>query len=195
MINQQAISQFQKLTNDFDSFVNQHHDDLTTNVHRYLELKHLLHEVNVAEDAYFQRQFSYFYGLNQRIKREIRPLFYRKMEEIKNTHEPIDVRSLTEELSQVLGKNHFSFCSKMANLINDEKYPIYDSQVAKVFHRKGLGYDLDYKTNLYADVKDTYESLKDSPVITAFQDKFNAHEMGYMKVLDALFWVIGAPKK
>lgn len=195
MINQQAISQFQKLTNDFDTFANQHEGPLKTNVERYTELKNLLHKVNVSEHEYFQRRYSDFYGLNLRIKRDLRPLYYQKLEEIKNTKKPIDVRSLTEELSPVLGKNHFSFCSKMANIINDEKYPIYDSQVAKVFHRKGLGYNLDYKTNLYNDLKDTYESLKDSPVIPAFQDRFDAHEMGYMKVLDAIFWVIGAPKK
>ena len=189
MINQHAVNQINDLYSNIDDVFTRRNAVFTNNVTRYLELKGLLHQVNVSQDPYFQSRFTYFYGLNH-ISANRRGAFYQKFEEIKNAPDRINVRELTEQLAEPLGKQFFSFCSKMANLIDDERYPIYDSHIAEVFHRPGLGYGVDYKANLYHDVIDTYGDLIDHPLIELFRTRFHAGEMGYMKVLDALFWAI-----
>ena len=160
------------------------------NVNTYLELKDRLHQVNISEDEYFQRRFADFY-LVKRLPRIAKAAFFTKFESIKNKIEPIDVRALTEEMVPALGKLHFSFCSKMANMINDETYPIYDSNVARVFHRPGLGYGLDYKNNIYTDLIDTYSELTNHRLVEDFRIRYNAERMGHMKLLDTMYWFVG----
>ena len=191
MINTTAITRFEAFYANPTLSLNNHQALFQNNVNRYLQLKEILHQRDVSVDVEFQRLYSYFYGLNRAMNAEQKAAYYVRLEEIKNTDKPIDVRTLTEELRPLLGKNHFSFCSKMANIVNDELYPIYDKNVRQVFHRANLGYGLDYWGNIYQDITDTYQSLINHPVITAFRNRFNGQEMGYMKVLDALFWVMG----
>ena len=190
MINYNTIQLLETYFEIFDLAATRFQAKFENNVHRFLELKNLLHEVNVSENDYFQRRFAYFYGLN-RLSQAAKTAYFERFELIKNTTRPIDVRELTEEMATALGKYHFSFCSKMANLIDDERYPIYDSNVATVFHRHGLGYGLDYKSNIYQDLCDTYRYLENHPLVDAFRTRFNAEDMGYMKVLDAMFWFVG----
>lgn len=189
MINYNAIERFNNHYAHFDLVANQHNTAFNNNVVRYLELKNLLHNVDVSQDEYFQSRFTFFYGLHH-IPSARRSMYYQEMEALKNSTDPINVRALTERLEASLGKKHFSFCSKMANIINDNAYPIFDSHIAAVFHRPGLGYGIDYKDNMYQDVIDTYNSLRDSPTIATFRNMYNAGNMGYMKVLDTLFWVL-----
>lgn len=191
MINTTAITRFETFYANPILSLNDHHVVFQNNVDRYLQLKELLHQRNVSEDDEFQRQYSYFYGLNRAMNAQQKSAYYLRLEEIKNTDHPIDVRALTEELRPLLGKNHFSFCSKMANIVNDELYPIYDKNVRQVFHRANLGYGLEYRENIYQDITETYQIMSNHPVISSFKNRFNAQGMGYMKVLDALFWVMG----
>ena len=191
MINLNAIQRFRTFYADFDDAAGRCDEAFSNNVRRYLELKNLLHQVDVSTDIYFQRRVSHFYGLNQaRLGPDRKAAYFRKLEDLKNTDAPIDIAALTASLERQLGKYHFSFCSKMADLINDEEYPIYDKNVKKHFRRRGLGYRHDYLQSIYTDITDTYRSLVDDPVITAFRKRYNAQDMGYMKVLDVLFWVI-----
>ena len=190
MINQHAIQQLENHFENFDLAATLFGTIFENNVQRFLELKHMLHEVDVSRDKRFQKQFGYFYGV-QRMSREAKTAYFTRFEQLKETDGPIDVRELTEEMAPALGKRQFSFCSKMANLIEDDTYPIYDRYVATVFHRPGLGYGMDYKTHLYQDLCDTYRSLKNHPLVAAFRERFHAEDMGYMKVLDALFWFVG----
>lgn len=191
MINQNAIQQLEYYFQNFDLADTLFHDRFEYNINTYLELKSLLHQVNVSEDEYFQNLFSNFY-LVKRLPRPSRAAFFARFEMLKNTVAPIDVRELTVDMSSILGKKHFSFCSKMANMINDEEYPIYDSNVARVFHRPGLGYGLDYKDNIYSDLRDTYRSIRNHQIVEAFSRRYNAEQrVGYMKLLDTMFWFVG----
>ena len=191
MINYAAITQFEDFFSNIDVVLDQHQIALQNNVDRYLQLKDLFNRVNVSTDIEFQRLYSYFYGLNRALNPNQKKEYYSRMEEMKNTDQCINVLGMTVELKPILGKYHFSFCSKMANIINDELYPIYDRNVRNVFHRKNLGNGLNYWRNIYQDISDTYRHLENHPIIPAFRTQFNAHKMGYMKILDALFWTLG----
>ena len=190
MINQHAIQLLEFYFQNSDLAFTLFQARFENNVNTYLALKNRLHAVNVSEDELFQGQFANFY-LVKRLPRPAKVAFFREFESLKNEDIPINVRELTEEMAPALGKMHFSFCSKMMNMINDEEYPIYDSNVATVFHRPGLGYGLDYKNNLYQDLCDTYHSLENHPLVETFRVRFHANGMGYMKVLDTLFWFVG----
>ena len=193
MVNTQAINLLQNLFANPEEVFSDNHISraLQNNVNRYLHLKGMLFRENVAINAEFQRNYSYFYGLNRYMTQIQKQAYFAKFEAIKRQKGPIDVRLLTEEMQPLLGKFHFSFCSKMANMIDDTQHPIYDKNVANVFHRRGLGQGHEYKENIYQDLVDTYRTLKDHHIIESFKERFNAQDMGYMKVLDALFWVIG----
>ncbi len=191
MVNSIAITQFESFYAISAQAFDNNQEAFENNVRRYLQLKEMLHNRDVSLDADFQRLYSYFYGLNRALSVQQKAAYFSRLERMKDTDYQINVRALTEELRPSLGKYHFSFCSKMANIVDDELYPIYDRNVRRVFHRANLGHGLDYWENIYQDITDTYQCLMNHPVIKCFENRFNSHGMGYMKVLDALFWVIG----
>ena len=169
---------------------NRFHDKFQYNVDKYLELKGLLHQVNVSENVYFQKEFANFY-LVKRLPRPAKAAYFARFEELKDSDAPIEIREFTDEMTAVLGKNHFSFCSKMANMINDDAYPIYDSNVAAVFHRRGLGYGMDYRYHIFVDLRDTYNSLRGHHLVDDFRNRFHAEGVGHMKLLDTMYWFVG----
>lgn len=79
----------------------------------------------------------------------------------------------------------------MLRIVNDVKNPIYDSNVEKVFRAKNHLRGKAYKETLYVDINDTYLSLINHPIVAEFRKRFNAEDIGVMKILDAIFWVIG----
>ena len=195
MVNLNALHRFEAFYADFDQVIDLNGQVIQNNVHRYMELKQLLHQVDVSENAYYQSRYSYFYGLNRALNAGQKAAYYLRLEVLKDAYHPrenpIDVTELTEEMVPSLGKRHFSFCTKLANMVDDDIYPIYDKNVAKVFHRRGLGYGMQYKENIFIDIRDTYNELRSHQVTELFKNRFNAQEMGTMKALDTLFWVMG----
>ena len=191
MINQDAV----RLLDHFfaqPSFFTDNQAAFIRNAEEYALLKRQFHEGPVTGNPAFQRRFARFYGMRF-VPAAGKNAFFQKMELLRNNHEGLDARLLTEELQPVMGQYHFSFATKMLNLLDDEVYPIYDSQIAVVFQ---LPYSpdetrLDHQEAIYRDVTDTYVSLKQHPVIDAFRTRFNCPEMGTMKVLDALYWRMG----
>lgn len=191
MINENAIKRFEAFYKNSEEAFEMNDEAFKNNIKKYLDLKKMLHQVDVSNSEVFQRRFSYFYGLNRFVSADGKRVYFNKLESLKNTTEHINVGQLTEEMESGLGKYHFSFCSKMADIINDNLYPIYDSNVRTIFHRRGLGYGHDYYVAVYNDIIDTYKELKNHPVVSAFKKKYQPKGMGYMKILDALFWVMG----
>lgn len=190
MVNTHAIQQLEYYFQNMEVADNRFHDKFQYNVDKYLELKGLLHQVNVSENVYFQKEFANFY-LVKRLPRPAKAAYFARFEELKDSDAPIEIREFTDEMTAVLGKNHFSFCSKMANMINDDAYPIYDSNVAAVFHRRGLGYGVDYRYHIFVDLRDTYNSLRGHHLVDDFRNRFHAEGVGHMKLLDTMYWFVG----
>ena len=190
MINKDAIKKFETFYWDFEDVFSKYDADFRNNIQIYIQLKGMLHEMDVSANEDFQRLYSKFYGV-RRLPVHCRREYFIRLESLKNTTDTISVGQLTKEMKPSLGKFHFSFCSKMADIIDDKRYPIFDSNVYESFKRRLSGSRLEQCIAIYKDITDTYKKLKNNPVLTAFKNKYRPIGMGYMKMLDALFWVIG----
>ena len=191
MINQDAI----RLLDHFygqPSFFSDNLTSFSKNVEVYSLLKRQFQAGPVTENPAFCSRFASFYGMRF-VSAAGKHAFFQKMEQLRQHHDGLDPRLLTEELQPEMGKYHFSFVTKMLNLLDDETYPIYDSQIATVFQKPFTPDEsrLDHQESIYRDVIDTYQSLLHHPVVEAFRTRFNCPDMGTMKVLDALFWRLG----
>ncbi len=140
----------------------------------------------------FQWAFAAFYGMKV-VPESGKVAFFEKMEALRFAHAHLDAREVTESLRPEMGKNYFSFTTKMLNLLDDTTYPIYDSQVAIVFQRPFTLEEtrLDHQCSIYQDILDTYRQLKMHPAIEMFRTHFNCPQLGYMKILDTIFWHLG----
>ena len=165
---------------------------IQTNVQVFELLKKELQASNPAENALLQWAFSAFYGMT-RVSPDKRFPLFQKMAEIKINSNDLDAKEITESLRLSMEKNYFSFVTKMLNLVDDEKYPIYDSHVAAIFEKPHVrGEDrLSHQMSVYQDIIELYKNLRDHTVISRFRAQFNCPDMGYMKILDSIFWVIG----
>ena len=163
-----------------------------TNVAVYSFLKEEFQKGDVSRNPLFQWAFSSFYGMGI-VPSEGKEAFFSKMESLRNRDNDMDARRLAEEPKPETGEDYFSFVTKMLNLLDDNKFPIYDSQIALVFQKPFTPEEtrLDHQVSIYRDVIDTYRSLENHPVIERFRSLYDCPGMGYMKVLDALFWKFG----
>lgn len=194
MVNDYAIARLQEALGHNDNFWDENNALFENNVTIYLNLKQRMQQNDLRNDIEFQNQFTRFYVLYH-MPTVVRPFFYEFFEAHRNLINNMTARAITEELREPLGKNYFSYVTKMLNMINDEVYPIYDRNVERIFHRPCGLYGLDYKEIIYQDIADTYSDIIHSPLsifIESFRQRFNANGIGNMKVLDAIFWVLGA---
>lgn len=189
-----VIRLFSDKTSDVDSFFKMHETTLKTIVEVFKFLKQRLKETNPSNDALFQWAFSAFYGMSFIPRSQRHPLF-KKMQEIKDDCYDLNAKEITENLAPLMGKKYFSFVTKMLNLIDDEKYPIYDSNVGLVFENKHKPCGKNYRMSVYQDIIDTYNQLKDKPIVDEFKSYFSCPDIGYMKILDSIFWIIGKDMK
>lgn len=164
-----------------------------TNMSVFSFLKQEFQKGPVYDNYLFRWGFSSFYGMGI-VPDSAQTAFYSKMEKLRYQHDNQNARTLTEELQVAMGKNYFSFITKMLNLLDDEAYPIYDSQVAIVFQRPFTPEEstFDHKEAIYQDILDTYRALRDHPVIEEFRAHIDCQGIGYMKILDTIFWCLGA---
>ena len=191
MINHDAIRlldwYFQQPTSFDDS-----ENAFSRNVMVFRFLKGELQNGPISGNLPFCRRFSSFYGMRF-VPADAKAVFFAKMDELRERHAGINARQLTEALQEEMGKEYFSFTTKMLNLLDDESYPIY-SQVGTVFQRPFFPGEtrLDYQATVNQDILDTYRELLNHPIIEAFRTRFNCPDIGYMKILDAIFWRLGA---
>ena len=174
------------------SFYEDNHAAFARNAEVYSLLKREFNEGPVTENPVVCRRFASFYGMRF-VSVAGKRTFFQKMELLRNNHDGLDARLLTVELKPEMGQYQFSFVTKMLNLLDDETYPVYDSQIATVFQIPFVPDEtrLDRQEAIYRDVTDTYTALREHAAITDFRTRFNCPEMGTMKVLDALFWRLG----
>lgn len=190
MINNNAIKLLNYSLSNNSSFL----DDASfaTNAAVYSFLKNEFRKGDIRSNPLFKWAFTSFYGMGI-VPSEGKEAFFSKMESLKNCDNGLDARQLTQGLKPEMGKNYFSFVTKMLNLVDDNKFPIYDSQIALIFQKPFSPAEtrLDHQSSIYRDVIDTYCSIESHPVIERFRNLYGCPGMGYMKVLDALFWKLG----
>lgn len=192
MINHYAIQLLDHyLETNMDLFVKEA-TAFKTNVAVYCFLKNEFKKGDIRNNVLFQWVFSSFYRMGM-VSIENRKSFFARMESLRDKHSSLDAKHVTEELRTSLGKELFSFATKMINLLDDESYPIYDKHVAIVFQKPFRPDEtaLGHKASVYEDIIDTYKELRSHSIISDFKTTFHCPEMGYMKVLDALFWHLG----
>jgi hypothetical protein len=114
-------------------FFQKHFIGLNITVQRYCTLKQVFKDTSRSLKDYegFEKEFSQFYGIQRFVSADFIENYYDTMAELRDRTE-YDVKMLTERL-QDGGKLQFSFVTKMLNIMDDAKYPIYDSYVARAF--------------------------------------------------------------
>lgn len=177
---------------DAESFFEENKSVFETNILVFSFLKDELKRSDPTTNILLQWAFSTFYGMSH-VPKDKRIYLFKKMQEIKSCHNELDAKEITESLAENMGKKYFSFVTKMLNLADDEKYPIYDKYVGRLFekqHNKGET-RLEHHMSIYQDIKNFYEGNKNHEIIKVFKEHFSSIKIGSMKILDSVFWVIG----
>lgn len=165
----------------------------------YLILKKLYNENGVYYFKDFKKEFSRFYGIKRFVDDNFIDTYYMKMDELKGEKE-YNVKKLANELIDSDKKVQFSFATKMLNIMNDEKYPIYDSNVAKAFminttDSKNIEVKIDDYVANYMIIEKVYTEMisKHSQTINDFRDtfKYTKSELSDMRIIDIIVWKIG----
>ncbi|HKV46836.1 MAG TPA: hypothetical protein VJN69_02005 [Candidatus Acidoferrales bacterium] len=166
----------------------------------------------VDTNLLYQFVFRSFYrldnaGLTDKFKRE----YFRLMEEHRRIAGAIPLDALVKALYKFPGRNErkgiqFSFVTKLANTINPT-YPIYDSEVAKVFAFRPPYPSRPFEDRLasylafYGNLRDTYNRILSENHIAQtrrmFREKYASVAAGVpeLKVLDFIFWSAGKQER
>ena len=182
-----------------EQFFTENYIGIHTTTTTYLILKKAYNEKEVDYFGDFKSVFSQFYGIKRFVDDNFINKYYTQMNELRGKKE-YDVRQLTKDLIDNDGKIQFSFATKMLNIMNDEKYPIYDSNVAKAFaiytiDSKNLEDKIDNYVTNYAIIEKVYTELleKHKQIITNFREvfKYTEKELSDMRIIDIIVWKIG----
>ena len=172
---------------------------LSSTLNMYLILKKSLHEKGVEYYSDFKSNFSKFYKLQRFTTTNFEAKFYCKMQELVKNKEELDFVKVTksDELNDG-DKIQFSFLTKMFNIIDDDKYPIYDSNVATALKisRSTLCDINDRKESYlsnYRGIQNIYKALAISQKekITLFKEVFGCPDLSDVRVLDFIVWKLG----
>lgn len=180
-------------------FFKKHFIGLNNTVQRYCTLKQAFKDTSKSLKDYegFEKEFSQFYGIQRFVSDEFIENYYNTMSELREKTE-YDVKELCEKLKDG-DKLQFSFVTKMLNIMNDSKYPIYDSYVARAF---GLYSDtfkgknkIDNYLACYQIITEVYNELlpKHGKVISDFRSIVAVEEniVPDMRVIDIIVWKLG----
>lgn len=132
--------------------------------------------------------------------------YFNKMETLRNT-DTYDIRDLTEYLvdsnardrnKQKTEKVQFSFVTKLLNIMNDAKYPIYDLNVATVFgfavpYQPDIKDKIDKYVELYEIIQRVYEEvlIVYADRIASFRKMFDCVDVTDLRVVDIITWKLG----
>lgn len=132
--------------------------------------------------------------------------YFNKMEELRNM-DTCDIRDLTEYLvdSNVRGRNkqktekvQFSFVTKLLNIMNDAKYPIYDWNVVTIFKftspcQPDIKDKIDKYVKLYEIIQEVYKEvlIVYADKIASFRKVFDCNDVTDLRVVDIITWKLG----
>lgn len=177
-------------------------DQESVDVYNFLRTE--FEKSNVNENYLFQFVFRSFYridnaGLTLEFKKE-----YFKILEQNRSEKQFDFEKVLRRLFSFpnrKGQNtlQFSFATKLFNTI-DDKMPIYDSEVAKMFSlSRPYRTEFEIKLDKYLDqlniIQKGYEQITDQDLlpktIDLFDRKFEKNKLSEIKKLDFIFWSAG----
>lgn len=187
-------------------FFQQNYISISSTLSTYLILKRAYHENGVKSYDDFMNAFSLFYGIKRFASKEFIEKYFNKMEDLRNT-DTYDIRDLTEDLvdsnarcrnKQKTEKVQFSFVTKLLNIMNDAKYPIYDSNVATVFkftspQQSDIQKKIDKYVELYKIIQEVYKDIIDvyADRIASFREMFDCKDVTDMRIVDIITWKLG----
>jgi hypothetical protein len=170
----------------------------------YKFLQQEFNKGSVVENPVFQFVYRSFYRLdNAGLTAEFKREYFIIMEELRDTP-CIDICYIVNRLydfPRLKGDTsiQFSFSTKMINTINP-LYPIYDSEVAKVFgfstyHIKNKEQKINRYLSQQQIIQTTYKSLLSDhqfhDVLRLFDKKFIGNDLHPVKKIDFIFWSAG----
>ena len=182
-----------------EDFFRKHFVTLSNTVQIYYTLKLAFKDTARLLKYYegFEKEFSRFYGIQRFVDDDFCKKYYSVMDELREKTE-YNERELCEKLMDG-DKIQFSFTTKMLNIMNDAKYPIYDSYIAKAFGIDPLALKnhnkMDNYLTCYQIITDTYNELlpKCKDIFASFRNviKIDEVKMPDMRVLDIIVWKLG----
>jgi len=182
-----------------ETFFKKHFITLNNTVQRYCTLKQAFKDKSRSLGDYegFEKEFSQFYGIQRFVGEDFCENYYSIMAQLRDKTE-YDERELCERLKDG-DKIQFSFTTKMLNMINDAKYPIYDSYIARAFGIDPSTFKNQNKIDnylvCYQIITDTYNELlpKCTNILASFRDVINVGEdkIPDMRILDIIVWKLG----
>jgi len=199
--------------NQITEWINEHSTEIIENLDQesidvFLFLKKEFNNSNIIDNHLFQFVYRSFYrldnaGLTDNLKEE----YFIIMEKYKN-RQHLEFKPILNQLHQFKNRKgqktiQFSFTTKMFNMI-DERMPIYDKYVAKMFN---LSYpnnkDIDKKINTYLNhyqiIKEGYKEIYNKnllmPIIDLFDKEFKENKLPILKKIDFIFWSAGKIKE
>jgi hypothetical protein len=175
--------------------------------HVYNFLKEEFYKTNdIRENCLFQFTYRSFYGLdNAELTKEFKNRYFELMQEYRTTS--IDLKEICIDLYNYrtqdgLNRVQFSFATKLANTI-DDSYPIYDSEVAKVFnfnqpyYLKDRNLEIDKYLEQYDYIKHVSSQLSANEnikeIFLEMDDLYgvSCKSISNIKKLDFLVWRVG----
>jgi len=181
-----------------EKFFKQHYISFNRAVSTYGALKKIYDDTDVELEFYegFRNSFFRFYGIGRFVSDSFRENYYNKLLDLRRAKvKECDIKALTNELKdEEKNKIQFSFTTKLLNIIDDEKYPIYDSNVARAFGFFSVYGDIEQYLEKYNIITETYQSLLEDciDIIGNFRKTFpQASNLSNMRILDIIVWKIG----
>ena len=181
-----------------EQFFRQHYISFNRAVSTYDALKQLYEDTGKELDFYegYKSSFFRFYGIGRFVSKSFREKYYNKLLDLRRSKvKECDIAVLTKELiDEENNKIQFSFTTKLLNIIDDEKYPIYDSNVAKAFGFSSAYGDITQYIEQYNKITETYKSLLEDymNIIGNFRGIFpQSNNLSNMRILDIIIWKIG----
>lgn len=199
-----VLEHFGKEVND--DFFQRNYIGISSTLSTYLILKRAYHEKGVKTYGDFMNAFSLFYGIKRFVSDEFMEKYFNKMEELRNM-DTCDIRDLTEYLvdSNARGRNkqktekvQFSFVTKLLNIMNDAKYPIYDWNVATIFKftspcQPDIKDKIDKYVKLYEIIQEVYKEvlIVYADKIASFRKMFDCVDVTDLRIVDIITWKLG----
>lgn len=162
---------------------------------------------SILNNSVFQFVYRSFYRIdNAGLTPDFKRRYFELLEGERNAAN-IDLALITQELYQLpnlRGQNslQFSFATKLANTVNSAN-PIYDSEVASVFHFRRPSNDLTFEerlaafVNFYETLRAIYGEIIRENILASTRALFRGtYDQGQQpisdtKILDFVFWKAG----
>lgn len=151
---------------------------------RYIFIKDLYkRNLDVESNIEFKWAYSDYYGLTTHYPKAELNNYFRVMHiYLDNPDKELSLESIVKALES--SNKQYVFASKLMNFVNDDIYPIIDSDVVFVF---GFSPNMSV-TDKYEIIMQAYTELLDDEHIVAFSPQYDWGSIGKMKIMDIIVW-------